>query len=148
MNKLTIAIHSRRRDLNASLLPASSRPVLDETVDPTHAFIASAAKQSRGDGAHPGRDCFVASAPRNDTLCVGYFLVSDGLLRAMGDFNVYGRFRCRFSADAAIGNNRFNYRLQAGPVAPYPFYLHPAFAVFAGLRNDANTRKRLSKRTQ
>jgi hypothetical protein len=34
---------------------------------------------------------------------------SDGLLRPMGDFNVYGRFRCRFSADAAIGNNRFKY---------------------------------------
>jgi hypothetical protein len=47
-------------------------------------------------------------APRNDTLCVSYFLVSDGLLRPMSDFNVYGRFRCRFAADAASGNNRFN----------------------------------------
>jgi len=57
---------------------------------------------------------------------------SDGLLRPMGDFNVYGRFRCRFAADAAIGINRFNYRLQADPLAPGHFALHPAFAAFAG----------------
>jgi len=50
-----------RPDLMLSLLPASSRPALDETVDPTQAVIASAAKQSRGDGARPGRDCYVAS---------------------------------------------------------------------------------------
>jgi hypothetical protein len=43
---------------------------------------------------------------------------SDGLPRPMGDLNVSGRFRCRFSADAASGNNRFNYRLQIDPIAP------------------------------
>jgi hypothetical protein len=88
-------------------------PALDKIVHSDTAFIATRGLDPRGSNLAatvptPGRDCFVASAPRNDTLCVGYFLVSDGLLRAMGDFNVYGRFLCRFSADAAIGNNRFN----------------------------------------
>jgi hypothetical protein len=48
------------------------RPEGHETIDPAKAVIASEAKQSRGDGAHPRVEIASSpAAPRNDNFCRG-----------------------------------------------------------------------------
>src|SRR5260370_64783 len=52
-------------------------PALDETVHRIHAVIASEAKQSRAVEAPPIEIASSPAAPRNDTFCLGHFLVSE-----------------------------------------------------------------------